>query len=51
MLEAKKDRELFNSFRLGGEVTRVFSREGEVEGRGGKRERMPVGPRVPFPAL
>ena len=37
MLEAKKDREPFNSFRLGGEVTRVFSREGEVEGRGGKR--------------
>ncbi len=28
MLEAKKDREPFNSFRLGGEVTRVFSREG-----------------------
>ena len=35
MLEAKKDREPFNSFRLGGEVTRVFSREGEVEGVAG----------------
>ena len=30
MLEAKKDR--VQQFRLGGEVTRVFSREGEVEG-------------------
>ena len=47
MLEAKKDREPFNSFRLGGEVTRVFSREGEVEGvagsgRTGQRPRAPL---------
>ncbi|MDF5824472.1 hypothetical protein P4237_17520 [Pseudomonas aeruginosa] len=48
MLEAKKDREPFNSFRLGGEVTRVFSREGEVEGVAGSG-RTGRGPRAPLP--